>query len=65
MALSEQAARRFAAAFQLYEGLMTAVSDEATDAMEAVGGGMTAAELLGGKEPSKEEEDQWFVERLK
>ncbi len=61
------ARRRTLTAYTLFEALMRAVAaDEeggGNAAMDVDGLELTAGKLLGGQEPSKQEEDMWFQER--
>jgi len=63
--MSAAAERRALTAYTLYEGLMRAVNaEDPTEAMDIEGSeSLTPRLLLGGHEPSKEEEDLWFQER--
>ena len=63
--MSAAAERRALTAYTLYEGLMRAVNaEDSTEAMDIEGSeALTPQLLLGGHEPSKEEEDLWFQER--
>lgn len=64
-ALEAIAGRRTLTAYTLFEALMRAVGSEGADeaAMDVDGVELTAAKLLDGQEPSKQEEDMWFHER--
>ncbi len=57
--------RRPLTAYSLYEGLMRAVNaEDPAEAMDIEGSeALTPQLLLGGQEPTKEEEDLWFQER--
>ena len=63
--MSAAAERRALTAYTLYEGLMRAVNaEDPAEAMDIEGSeALTPHLLLGGNEPSKEEEDLWFQER--
>lgn len=64
-AMSAAAERRTLTAYTLYEGLMRAVSvGDPNEAMDIEGSeALTPRLLLGGQEPSAEEEGLWFQER--
>ena len=63
--MSAAAERRPLTAYALYEGLMRAVSaEDPAEAMDIEGSeALTPQLLLGGQEPTKQEEDLWFQER--
>ena len=63
--MSAAAERRPLTAYALYEGLMRAVhAEDPAEAMDIAGAeALTPALLLGGQEPTSEEEDLWFQER--
>ena len=63
--MSAAAERRTLTAYTLYEGLMRAVSaGDPNEAMDIEGSeALTPQLLLGGQEPSPEEEDLWFRQR--
>ena len=63
--MSAAAERRPLTSYALYEGLMRAVSTEdPAQAMDIEGSqALTPQLLLGGQEPTREEEDLWFQER--
>ena len=64
-AISAAAERWTLTAYTLYEGLMRAVSaGDPDEAMDIEGSeALTPQLLLGGREPSAEEENLWFQER--
>ena len=63
--MSAAAERRTLTAYTLYEGLMRAVSaGDPAEALDIEGSErLTPQLLLGGQEPSREEEALWFQER--
>ena len=63
--MSAAAERRPLTAYSLYEGLMRAVNaEDPAEAIDIEGSeALTPQLLLGGQEPTKEEEDLWFQER--
>lgn len=63
--MSAAAEGRPLTAYALYEGLMRAVSaEDPAEAMDIEGSEtLTPQLLLGGQEPTREEEDLWFQER--
>lgn len=66
-AMEAMARRRTLTAYTLFEALMRAVAADEEGggdaAMDVDGLELTAGKLLGGQEPSKQEEDMWFQER--
>ena len=66
-AMSAAAERRTLTAYTLYEGLMRAVNAEDPAAPMDIEGSqaLTPQLLLGGQEPSGQEEDLWFQERTR